>query len=63
MRIAGAKGDQGGVRFEGPLEMGMRVCLYARTAVRVLLQLTEIEAHDGNSLYERARAVRLGATG
>ncbi len=58
MRIAGAKGDQGGVRFEGPLEMGMRVCLYARTAVRVLLQLTDIEAHDGQSLYDRARAVR-----
>jgi putative N6-adenine-specific DNA methylase len=58
MRIAGAKGDQGGVRFEGPIEMGMRVCLHARTAVRVLMQLTDIEAHDGQSLYDRARAVR-----
>ena len=58
MRIAGAKGDHGGVRFEGPLVMGMRVCLYARTAVRVLLQLDDIEAHDGQSLYDRARSVR-----
>ena len=58
MRIAGAKGDHGGVRFEGPLVMGMRVCLYARTAVRVLLQLDDIEAHDGQSLYDRARAIR-----
>ena len=57
MRIAGAKGDHGGVWFEGPLAMGMQVCLRARVAVRVLLRLAEIEADDGDSLYQRARAV------
>jgi putative N6-adenine-specific DNA methylase len=57
MRIAGAKGDFGGVWFEGPLAMAMRVCLHARTAVRVLLRLAEFEAADGQSLYEGARQV------
>ena len=57
MRIAGAKGDRGGVWFEGPLAMGMSVCLHARVAVRVLLQLREFEARDAQSLYDGARAV------
>ena len=57
MRIAGAKGDRGGVWFEGPLTMGMRVCLRARVAVRVLMQLAEFEATDAPSLYAGARAV------
>lgn len=57
MRIAGAKGDRGGVWFDGPLEMGMDVCLRARVAVRVLLRLAEIEAGDGASLYTAARGV------
>jgi putative N6-adenine-specific DNA methylase len=57
MRIAGAKGDRGGVWFEGPLEMGMRVCLHARVAVRVLVQLGTFEAHDQQSLYAGARAI------
>ena len=57
MRIAGAKGDRGGVWFEGPLEMGMDVCLRARTAVRVLMQLGELEAGDGASLYTAARKI------
>jgi len=57
MRIAGAKGDRGGVWFEGPLTMGMRVCLHARVAVRVLMQLAEFDATDAPSLYAGARAV------
>jgi putative N6-adenine-specific DNA methylase len=57
MRIAGAKGDRGGVWFEGPLEMGMDVCLRARVAVRVLMQLAAIQASDGDSLYAAARGV------
>ena len=57
MRIAGAKGDFGGVWFEGPIEMGMRVCLRARVAVRVLMQLAEFEANDAAALYAGARAV------
>jgi len=57
MRIAGAKGDRGGVWFEGPLTMGMAVCLRARVAVRVLVQLGEFDAPDGGALYDGARAI------
>jgi 23S rRNA G2445 N2-methylase RlmL len=57
MRIAGAKGDRGGVWFEGPLEMGMRVCLHARVAVRVLVQLGTFAAPDAQSLYAGTRAI------
>ncbi|HEX3903226.1 MAG TPA: THUMP domain-containing protein [Polyangia bacterium] len=57
MRIAGAKGDHGGVWFEGPLEMGMRVCLHARVAVRVLLQLGTFAAADAQGLYAGARTI------
>jgi putative N6-adenine-specific DNA methylase len=57
LRIAGAKGDHGGVWFEGPLAMGMQVCLHARVAVRVLAQVAAFEAGDAASLYAGARAV------
>jgi len=57
MRIAGAKGDRGGVWFDGPIEMGMRACLHARVAVRVLLQLGTFDAADAAGLYAGARAV------
>jgi putative N6-adenine-specific DNA methylase len=57
LRIGSPKGDRGGVWFEGPMAMAMAVCLHARTAVRVLLQLTEFQAADGQGLYEGARAV------
>ena len=57
MRIAGAKGDFGGVWFEGPLEMGMRVCLHSRVGVRVLAQLGTFEATEPTSLYAGARAI------
>ena len=42
--------------------MGMRVCLRARVAVRVLMQLAEFDAPDGPTLYAGARTVA-GATG
>jgi putative N6-adenine-specific DNA methylase len=57
LRIAGAKGDRGGVSFEGPLWMGMVVCLRARTALRVLLQLATFDVDSGQQLYDGARAV------
>ena len=34
LRIAGARGDMGGVWFDGPIEMGLAVCLHARVAMR-----------------------------
>jgi putative N6-adenine-specific DNA methylase len=60
LRIAGAKGDRGGVWFEGPLAMGMSVCLEARVAVRVLLEVGTFEARDAQALYDGARAVAWG---
>jgi 23S rRNA G2445 N2-methylase RlmL len=57
MRIGSPKGDHGGVWFDGPLAMGMMVCLRARTAVRVLMRLAEFEARDAHALYDGARAV------
>ena len=53
----GAHGIRGGVSFEGPLEAGMRACLHARTAMRVLLELARFEAPDAGALYEGARAI------
>jgi putative N6-adenine-specific DNA methylase len=60
LRIAGAKGDRGGVWFEGPLAMGMSVCLEARVAVRVLLEIGAFEARDAQALYDGTRAVAWG---
>jgi len=61
LRIAGARGDMGGVWFEGPLEMGMAVCLHARVAMRVLLEVARFEAPDADALYAGTRAVDWGA--
>lgn len=56
-RIAGARGDTGGVWFEGPLTMGMEVCLHSRAAMRVLVEVGRFPAHDADSLYEGARSL------
>jgi putative N6-adenine-specific DNA methylase len=61
LRIAGARGDAGGVWFEGPMEMGMRVCLHARVAMRVLVELGRWSAQDAAALYAGARALDWGA--
>ena len=50
------KGERGGVHFEGGLEAGMRACLHARTAMRVLLEVATFPAPDRDGLYEGARA-------
>ena len=57
LRIGSPKGDTGGVWFEGPLRMGMAVCLHSRVAVRVLLQVTDLTAETADQLYDGARAV------
>jgi putative N6-adenine-specific DNA methylase len=57
LRIAGARGDAGGVWFDGPMEMGMRVCLHARVAMRVLVELGRWSAPDAAALYAGARAL------
>src|SRR6266542_4203007 len=51
------RGDRGGVSFEGPLEAGMRACLHARTAMRILLELARFPAPTQEALYEGTRAI------
>ena len=57
LRIGSPRGDAGGVWFDGPLRMGMAVCLYARVAVRVLLEVADFSAATPDQLYEGARAI------
>jgi len=57
LRLAGVRGDRGGVAFEGELEAGMRACLHARTAMRVLLELARFPAPSPEALYDGVRAV------
>jgi putative N6-adenine-specific DNA methylase len=57
LRLAGVRGDRGGVVFEGELEAGMRACLHARTAMRVLLELGRFPAPSPEALYDGVRAV------
>jgi len=47
-----------GVTFEGELETAYRVCLWSRTASRVLLPLTTVKAETPEQLYAEARAIR-----
>jgi putative N6-adenine-specific DNA methylase len=51
------RGDRGGVGFEGPLESGMRACLHARTAMRILLELGRFPAPSADALYDGVRAL------
>ncbi|HEX3603472.1 MAG TPA: bifunctional 23S rRNA (guanine(2069)-N(7))-methyltransferase RlmK/23S rRNA (guanine(2445)-N(2))-methyltransferase RlmL [Steroidobacteraceae bacterium] len=43
------------VKFQGTLEVGYRVCLWSRTATRVLLSLGSIDATSSKSIYEALR--------
>lgn len=56
-RIRGPKGATGGVSFTGSFMDGMKVCLHARVAMRVLLEVSAFEAHDADALYEGTRQV------
>jgi 23S rRNA (guanine2445-N2)-methyltransferase len=57
LRLPAVRGDRGGVSFEGRLEAGMRACLHARTAMRVLLELARFPAPSAEALYEGARTI------
>ena len=46
-----------GVHFSGPLELGYRACLWSRLASRVLLQVHEFDAPDGDALYAGVQSV------
>ncbi|HLM71203.1 MAG TPA: THUMP domain-containing protein, partial [Polyangiaceae bacterium] len=57
LRFRGVRADRGGVHFNGGLEEGYRACFELRTAVRVLVLLSEFDAADGEALYEGVRAI------
>lgn len=57
LRIHAPRGDTGGVTFEGPFTDGMKVCLWSRVAMRVLLEVAQFPAPDADALYAGARAV------
>jgi 23S rRNA G2445 N2-methylase RlmL len=57
LRLAGVRGDRGGVSFEGELEAGMRACLHARSAMRVLQELARFPAPSAEALYQGVRTV------
>jgi 23S rRNA (guanine2445-N2)-methyltransferase / 23S rRNA (guanine2069-N7)-methyltransferase len=46
-----------GVSFEGTLETAMSVCLWSRTANRILMPLATLEASGTDDLYEQVRAI------
>ncbi len=45
------------VRFQGPLEVGYRACLWSRSATRVLLSLGSVDAASSQTLYAGARRI------
>jgi len=55
-RIHAPRGATGGVSFDGTLEDGMKVCLWSRVAMRVLLEVGSFPASDADTLYAGARA-------
>jgi 23S rRNA G2445 N2-methylase RlmL len=61
LRLPGVRADRGGVHFEGDLGHAARACVWSRVAVRVLLEIAQFDARDGEALYEGARAVAWSA--
>jgi putative N6-adenine-specific DNA methylase len=57
LRIHGPHGATGGVSFAGTLMDGMKVCLHARVAMRVLLEVAAFQVQDADQLYAETRAV------
>ncbi len=45
------------VKFQGPLEVGYRACLWSRTATRVLLNLGSIDAGSTQNIYEAVKRI------
>jgi 23S rRNA G2445 N2-methylase RlmL len=57
LRIRAPRGETGGVSFAGSFEDGMKVCLWSRVAMRVLLEVASFPAPDAEALYAGVRAV------
>jgi len=51
LRIQGVRPLLGGVAFHGDLRGALRVCLWSRTASRVMLVLARIDASDADAFY------------
>jgi putative N6-adenine-specific DNA methylase len=58
-RIHAPRGATGGVSFDGTMEDGMKVCLWSRVAMRVLLEMGSFAAADADSLYAGTRTADL----
>jgi 23S rRNA (guanine2445-N2)-methyltransferase / 23S rRNA (guanine2069-N7)-methyltransferase len=52
-----SKPQIGGAGFRGSLEDALRACLWLRTASRLLLELGELPAEDGDRLYAGVRSI------
>lgn len=59
LRVLGieAKARSGGAGFSGSLTDGLNASLWLRTASKLLLELGELAADDGDTLYASARAL------
>lgn len=57
MGASDLKETVGAVRFVGPLETGLRACLWSRVASRILLELADVECSDALGLYSAVRAI------
>jgi putative N6-adenine-specific DNA methylase len=49
---------RGSVRFSGGWDKALRVCLWSRTGMRVLLPIKTVPATDSDVLYEGVRAIK-----
>lgn len=49
--------DRGGVRFHASLHEAMRVCLWSRIAMRILLPVAEQEVQGAEGLYDAVRDI------
>lgn len=58
LRVRAPRGEQGGVSFFGALEDALRVCLWSRVGMRVLLELGHFPAPDAEALYDGVRGLR-----
>lgn len=57
LRFRHVRADRGGVHFEGDIAEGARACLWSRTAVRVLVELTTFDAPSDGDLYDGVRTI------
>lgn len=49
--------DRGGVRFHASLHEALRICLWSRIAMRILLPVAEQEVQGAEGLYDAVRAI------